>query len=120
MKLYCEKCKNNHLDLFLSYNLELDSNKNEIMQNSKLGLIPRKVPVHLPSGRVVEGIRWIRPHIQQTMSSGKVRIPPGWVDVWVAENKSSPLQVVGKDSKGRPQYLYSTKHSQKAAAAKFN
>jgi len=52
-----------------------------------------------------------------TPSGGKV--PPGWHDVWMTTDAQSPLQAVGRDSKGRWVYLYSAEHMGLAAAAKF-
>ncbi len=33
-------------------------------------------------------------------------IPPDWNDVWICKNPKGHVQVTGKDSKGRKQYLY--------------
>ena len=63
--------------------------------------------------------RWIRPKTGQITSPSGMRIPPGWSDVWVTTRKDNPLQVVGIDSKGRKQSIYSTKHAGKQTAAKF-
>lgn len=48
-----------------------------------------------------------------------MRVPPQWSDVRLNPDKNAALQVVGKDAKGRSQYLYSAEHSQQAAAEKF-
>ena len=53
-----------------------------------------------------------------TPSGGKV--PPGWRDVWMTTDEKSPLQAVGRDTKGRQVYLYSAEHMGLAAAAKFS
>lgn len=48
-----------------------------------------------------------------------LRVPPAWTDVRLNPNPDGELQVVGKDAKDRPQYLYSAAHSEAAAAEKF-
>jgi DNA topoisomerase I len=48
------------------------------------------------------------------------RVPPAWTDVWMTTDLKSPLQAMGRDSKGRRVYLYSAEHMGKAAAAKFS
>ena len=48
-----------------------------------------------------------------------LRVPPAWTSIKLSEDPQAPLQVVGKDEKGRSQYLYSAAHSEKAAAEKF-
>jgi len=49
----------------------------------------------------------------------RMRVPPAWKDVKVNPNPDAKLQVIGKDVKGRTQYLYSAAHSEQAAAEKF-
>jgi DNA topoisomerase IB len=46
-------------------------------------------------------------------------VPPAWTNVELNPDAKGDLQVVGKDSKGRDQYLYSAEHSERAAAEKF-
>lgn len=46
-------------------------------------------------------------------------VPPGWTDVRINKNPKADLLAVGKDSKGRTQYLYSAEHDEKSAAEKF-
>lgn len=48
-----------------------------------------------------------------------LKIPPAWTEIKLSADPESPLQVVGKDAKGRAQYRYSAKHAEAAAAAKF-
>lgn len=48
-----------------------------------------------------------------------LRIPPGWKHVRLNPNPKAPLQATGIDAKGRKQYRYSAKHSEKASAEKF-
>ncbi|MDX6377145.1 MAG: hypothetical protein QOE98_1448 [Gaiellaceae bacterium] len=35
-----------------------------------------------------------------------LKIPPAWIDVWIAASPNAHLQAVGVDTKGRRQYLY--------------
>jgi DNA topoisomerase-1 len=46
-------------------------------------------------------------------------IPPAWTDVRINPDPKGALQAVGRDVKGRQQYRYSAKHSEEAAAEKF-
>jgi DNA topoisomerase-1 len=47
-------------------------------------------------------------------------IPPAWTDVQIADNlDTAPLQVLGRDAKGRRQAWYSKEHTQRQAEAKF-
>ena len=49
----------------------------------------------------------------------RLRIPPAWVDVRIAQGENAPLQAVGVDKKGRTQYLYHPKFRQKRDDEKF-
>lgn len=49
----------------------------------------------------------------------KLKIPPAWTDVWISRDPDSPIQVIGKDSKGRKQYRYHQVHIEKAEKEKF-
>jgi len=49
----------------------------------------------------------------------KLRVPPAWTGIRLSTDEKADLQVVGKDAKGRTQYLYSAEHSERAAAEKF-
>ena len=60
-----------------------------------------------------------RPSDDQTARLSTLRVPPAWTDIKLSADPTASLQVVGKDAKGRSQYLYSTAHSAKAAAEKF-
>lgn len=42
---------------------------NEFLIKQRLGLVPKKVPVHLQSGRVTEAIRWINPNFENRIKS---------------------------------------------------
>lgn len=48
-----------------------------------------------------------------------LRVPPAWKNVLFSKDAKSDLQVIGTDSKGRTQYIYSAAHTAKAAAEKF-
>jgi len=48
------------------------------------------------------------------------RVPPGWTNVWITTDRESPIQAIGRDSKGRQVYLYSAEHMGLASAAKFS
>ena len=72
--------------------------------------------------------RWIRPDTAeewspktagQVWTPGKGRIPPGLTNVWITNDKKADLQATGMDSKGRKQYVYTAKHTDKAKAQKF-
>jgi phage-related protein (TIGR01555 family) len=49
----------------------------------------------------------------------KLAIPPAWTDVRVSPNPKADLQATGRDSKGRPQYIYSQRFKDSQAAMKF-
>ena len=48
------------------------------------------------------------------------KVPPAWTDIWMTTDPRSPIQAIGRDSKGRRVYLYSAEHMGRAAAAKFS
>ena len=48
-----------------------------------------------------------------------LKLPPAWTDVRYAEDPDDDLQAVGKDAKGRLQYVYSKSFVDKKAAEKF-
>jgi DNA topoisomerase I len=49
----------------------------------------------------------------------KLRIPPAWRDVRIAQGDGAPLQAVGVDKKGRTQYLYHSRFRAHREEAKF-
>ena len=53
------------------------------------------------------------PHISS------LTLPPAWTDVKYSTDPNADLLAIGKDSKGRPQYVYSEKFASKQAEAKF-
>ncbi len=48
-----------------------------------------------------------------------LRIPPAWTDIKMSSDPDAALLAVGKDAKGRSQYVYSKQFSESTAAAKF-
>ncbi len=53
------------------------------------------------------------PHIK------KLKIPPAWKDIHYAMDPDAPLQVIGRDTKGREQRVYNSAFSHTQAEAKF-
>lgn len=53
-------------------------------------------------------------------SPSGARVPPGWTHIWMTDDPQDPLQVTGRDSKGRRVYLYSVEYMGRATAAKFS
>ena len=49
----------------------------------------------------------------------KVRLPPAWTDLQFNPDPEANLMAIGKDSKGRDQYVYNSKFVQANQAAKF-
>lgn len=49
----------------------------------------------------------------------RLRIPPAWTDVRVNREEGAALLAVGRDAKGREQRIYSARHHENQAAAKF-
>ena len=64
--------------------------------------------------RVTESGNSLPAHIES------LKIPPGWTDVTFNPNPKGALQATGKDSKGRPQAVYSSEFSASQAADKFS
>jgi DNA topoisomerase-1 len=52
-----------------------------------------------PEGHAIRG-----PDQRQRIEA--LRIPPAWTDVWICPDPDGHLQVVGRDARGRKQYLY--------------
>lgn len=50
----------------------------------------------------------------------KLKIPPGWKDLWINPDSKADMQIRAKDSKGRTQYVYTVNFFNKAKAEKFN
>jgi DNA topoisomerase-1 len=49
----------------------------------------------------------------------KLRIPPAWTDVRISPSAKAKIQAVGRDAKGRRQYIYHADWTQSQAAAKY-
>ena len=49
----------------------------------------------------------------------KLKLPPAWTDVRYSDDENASLQAVGKDKKGRPQYVYSEAFAKTQSALKF-
>ena len=49
----------------------------------------------------------------------RLKIPPAWTDVKFSADPNSDLLATGKDSKGRPQAIYSEAFTKTQAEAKF-
>lgn len=49
----------------------------------------------------------------------RLAIPPAWKDVQINRDPNARLMAVGEDAKGREQRIYSPKHHEEQAAAKF-
>ncbi len=47
-------------------------------------------------------------------------IPPNWQDVWICPSPNGHIQAVGKDAKGRKQYIYHPKYIEQQQAEKFS
>jgi DNA topoisomerase-1 len=48
-----------------------------------------------------------------------LKLPPAWTDVKISHDPNSSLQAIGKDAKGRAQYVYSQEFARSQSAAKF-
>ena len=69
------------------------------------------------NGRWGEGSGDKTPH--EIAKERGITIPPAWTDVKVASDPKQALQVTGKDSKGRSQYIYTAEARAANDAAKF-
>ncbi|MDB5097018.1 MAG: putative topoisomerase [Cyanobacteria bacterium RYN_339] len=49
----------------------------------------------------------------------KLRIPPAWTDVRISPSAKAKIQAVGRDAKGRRQYIYHGDWTRSQAAAKY-
>lgn len=50
----------------------------------------------------------------------QLAVPPAWSDVHIAVSQRSKVQATGYDKNGKKQYIYSSTHSQRQEAAKFD
>lgn len=60
-----------------------------------------------------------RKDLQPEIKKRGLTIPPVWKNVKLNIDPTAPLQVMGIDTKGRSQSIYTVKHSKEAAAEKF-
>jgi DNA topoisomerase-1 len=49
----------------------------------------------------------------------KLAIPPAWTQVWISPDPCGHIQAVGRDAKGRKQYLYHSGWSAERSASKY-
>ena len=49
-----------------------------------------------------------------------LNIPPAWIDVWICTDPSGHIQAIGKDEKGRKQYIYHSEWNKLCQENKFN
>ncbi len=66
-----------------------------------------------PSGKVINDAAMID-------RCNKLVIPPAWEDVWISPDIKSKVQAIGKDARGRKQYIYHEDWTKARAAAKFD
>ena len=50
----------------------------------------------------------------------KLRIPPAWTDVWISPYPNGHIQATGRDAKGRKQYRYHERWTQRRNLVKFS
>ena len=77
----------------------------------------------LRKGGPRSGFRYIRPDGRTVNASERerieaLRIPPAWTDVHVAANRAAPIQAWGFDAKGRKQYRYHVRSTERASLRK--
>jgi DNA topoisomerase-1 len=65
-----------------------------------------------PAGRLIRDTDELR-RIQA------LRIPPAWTDVWICPDPNGHLQAVGRDARGRKQYLYHARWREVRDETKF-
>jgi DNA topoisomerase I len=66
------------------------------------------------SGKLIEtAAKDFPPHIKALV------LPPAWTNVRINPDPNADLLAIGRDSKGRSQYVYSAKFNESQAAAKF-
>jgi DNA topoisomerase-1 len=58
-------------------------------------------------------------HVASDEERKRLKVPPAWRDVHVADHASARLTVLGTDKAGRVQRRYSAEHSDAATVAKF-
>lgn len=48
-----------------------------------------------------------------------LKLPPAWENVWISDDKTTSIQAIGYDERGRKQYRYHTEHIDTAEKNKF-
>ncbi|HLW33111.1 MAG TPA: hypothetical protein VKX40_12655 [Aequorivita sp.] len=63
----------------------------------------------------------------RTIKDGRIRewirslvIPPAWTEVEISEKRNADLLVTGRDDRGRKQYIYNPKYTERQNAIKFD
>lgn len=109
---------------------EIDEGALESVRQSEKRFNPNRVPAGSPEGGQFAGGDG-RPGGARALSQAAanrdewpahiqaLRVPPAWTDVRYSEDPNADLLVVGRDAKGRAQYVYSERHSAAQAEAKF-
>lgn len=57
--------------------------------------------------------------LRQIATERGLKVPPAWTDLWVNKDPHAGLQVKGRDKTGVLQRIYSARHSESSAVAKF-
>lgn len=105
----------------------MTADKEELFSDMRANGHAKKLGKGDVSGHEFHGNQWTQGggSAQHEMSdSDKARmkelgVPPAWTNVRLNPDTKGALQVIGKDSKGREQRIYSAAHSERAAAEKF-
>jgi DNA topoisomerase-1 len=56
---------------------------------------------------------------QELQRFKSLRIPPAWTDVWICTDHNGHIQAVGRDKRGRKQYIYHPRWREVRDATKF-
>ncbi len=99
------------LNDFTNQSDDPERGKREPPVNKKYKDVPQKF-------RRVTGDERLNPKLRENNDERIPLIPQAWVDVFINEDPDAELIVIGYDYQDRPQSLYSSAHTLKAAAAK--
>lgn len=85
-------------------------------------------PCHVPSGPpggqscsgAASGLTGVGDRSTWPQHIQDLKVPPAWTDVRINPDPKADLQVIGRDAKGRAQYVYSKSFQDKQAQAKFH
>jgi DNA topoisomerase I len=110
----------------LSGQFSLDLTDGQLVQEAKdhLGMIQKSDPYHDEKGKFTskekavltlehDKEKWPQ-HIKD------LKLPPAWTQVRVSHDPEADLLAIGKDVKGRDQYVYSERFKNSQSAAKFD